>query len=356
MTEYIKRRKVTTTDYALNARRKRAIAAQLRARYSIEARSRAGVLSALNSLTGAMVSSVLQTPSIPGLSVTGYAVTQRRDELKKKLLEPIRLMFKRALLIGSTFTRSTMNPSETGRKNIRFYGYDWEIKTTNDWKQIKSNDFEARVSAGVRKRVDAALSKWVDKYAGDIASSVTRRLQDAVPRIIRDLERSGIARGQITEEMLRPYVVEYYRKMARTTSNLVAVNGTTRGIENGKIIEATQIANELADIDPDDIEDEDEQELLDELNAMAGEGDFDAADLIAGGLLGSAVAINSIVKVWNAVIDESTRDSHAEADGQEVTLFETFSVGGEDLDYPGDPDGEPGETYNCRCTVTFDIG
>jgi hypothetical protein len=38
-------------------------------------------------------------------------------------------------------------------------------------------------------------------------------------------------------------------------------------------------------------------------------------------------------------------------DGQTVGLEEPFDVGGEPLLYPGDPDGSPEETINCRCTV-----
>jgi 2'-5' RNA ligase len=40
-------------------------------------------------------------------------------------------------------------------------------------------------------------------------------------------------------------------------------------------------------------------------------------------------------------------------DGQTVGLDEQFDVGGESLDYPGDPDGDPGETINCRCTMIY---
>lgn len=40
-------------------------------------------------------------------------------------------------------------------------------------------------------------------------------------------------------------------------------------------------------------------------------------------------------------------------DGQTVGLDEQFDVGGESLDYPGDPDGDPAETINCRCTMIY---
>lgn len=58
-------------------------------------------------------------------------------------------------------------------------------------------------------------------------------------------------------------------------------------------------------------------------------------------------------KQWLATLGPRTRDSHAEADGQVVPVGDTFTVGGESLDYPGDPAGSAAEVVNCRCTVLF---
>lgn len=49
-------------------------------------------------------------------------------------------------------------------------------------------------------------------------------------------------------------------------------------------------------------------------------------------------------KEWVAAIDSHTRESHAEINGETVDMDEEFSNG---LMYPGDPDGEPAEVYNC---------
>lgn len=58
-------------------------------------------------------------------------------------------------------------------------------------------------------------------------------------------------------------------------------------------------------------------------------------------------------KTWLATEDERTRLAHHLADGQTVSLSQPFSVGGENLDYPGDPNGSPGNVYNCRCTLVY---
>jgi len=54
---------------------------------------------------------------------------------------------------------------------------------------------------------------------------------------------------------------------------------------------------------------------------------------------------------WLSSRDSAVRDTHAEADGQVVGIFENFLVGENQLQYPGDPSGDPGETCNCRCTT-----
>lgn len=60
-------------------------------------------------------------------------------------------------------------------------------------------------------------------------------------------------------------------------------------------------------------------------------------------------------KTWLATEDERTRETHAEADGQTVGIDELFEVGDEQMDAPGDPDADPSETLNCRCTLTYSV-
>ena len=58
------------------------------------------------------------------------------------------------------------------------------------------------------------------------------------------------------------------------------------------------------------------------------------------------------LKSWLSSRDEHVRDSHRAAeskyaDGIPIDSF--FVVGGENLMYPGDPDGSAAEIINCRC-------
>lgn len=64
-----------------------------------------------------------------------------------------------------------------------------------------------------------------------------------------------------------------------------------------------------------------------------------------------------VVKVWMATLDDHTRVSHREIDGEEQKVGDKwhpfkFSNG---CRYPGDPMGPPHEVYNCRCTLVSDI-
>ena len=53
-------------------------------------------------------------------------------------------------------------------------------------------------------------------------------------------------------------------------------------------------------------------------------------------------------QVWMATLDGRTRDSHAMLDGERRDVGKEFSNG---CRYPGDPSGDAGEIYNCRCTL-----
>lgn len=65
------------------------------------------------------------------------------------------------------------------------------------------------------------------------------------------------------------------------------------------------------------------------------------------------------LKEWLATLDDRTRPTHLQAwsDYSEggnpgpIPLGATFSVGGSELMFPGDPRGAPEEVINCRCVV-----
>lgn len=64
-----------------------------------------------------------------------------------------------------------------------------------------------------------------------------------------------------------------------------------------------------------------------------------------------AAAGAKLEKVWVAIDDGRTRESHAEADDQVRPLEQAFAVGRSALMHPGDPTAPLGEIVNCRCAM-----
>ena len=60
-----------------------------------------------------------------------------------------------------------------------------------------------------------------------------------------------------------------------------------------------------------------------------------------------------VQKKWLATLDDRTRDTHQDLDGQIREVDEPFEVDGMEIDYPGDPTADPSLVYNCRCTLVY---
>jgi SPP1 gp7 family putative phage head morphogenesis protein len=57
------------------------------------------------------------------------------------------------------------------------------------------------------------------------------------------------------------------------------------------------------------------------------------------------------LKQWVATLDMRTRDTHRHLDGQEVPYNKPFHSDLGLIRFPGDPEAEPGNVYNCRCDM-----
>jgi HK97 family phage portal protein len=73
-----------------------------------------------------------------------------------------------------------------------------------------------------------------------------------------------------------------------------------------------------------------------------------------GSLLGYSQA-GVEYKTWSAVMDEKTRDDHANANDEysanPIGIDDLFVVGSDQLQCPGDPNGSAEEVINCRCLM-----
>lgn len=71
------------------------------------------------------------------------------------------------------------------------------------------------------------------------------------------------------------------------------------------------------------------------------------------GSLEMAREVKMKFKEWLSAKDERTRHDHRLANGQRVEIDEPFIVMGENLQFPGDPDGSPENVIRCRCTMIY---
>ena len=61
-----------------------------------------------------------------------------------------------------------------------------------------------------------------------------------------------------------------------------------------------------------------------------------------------------VKKRWLATLDSRTRDNHRKLDGQIKDIDEPFEGEYGKIMFPGDPEGHPGDVYNCRCTLVYE--
>lgn len=61
-----------------------------------------------------------------------------------------------------------------------------------------------------------------------------------------------------------------------------------------------------------------------------------------------------VKKVWIATLDSRTRPAHADLDGQTQDVGEPFDSLLGPIMFPGDPDADDANVWNCRCTLGYD--
>ncbi len=62
-----------------------------------------------------------------------------------------------------------------------------------------------------------------------------------------------------------------------------------------------------------------------------------------------------LLKIWQAILDSRTRETHLDANGQVRRLDDPFDVGGASLQWPADSRGSLVETINCRCWEDYEL-
>jgi len=162
-----------------------------------------------------------------------------------------------------------------------------------------------RIQKSIKAEIDfdSIISAWLNQNAGLRIVSVHATLIESIVKVIAEGYENNISIAEITRNLQRQF--GWYKAQALR----IARTETTT---------ATNIATVLA---------------------------AQSSNLV-------------LEKNWVSVQDNRTRRKiydHLDMNGQKVDEFAPFFVGGENLDYPGDPKGSAGNTINCRCKVVFTV-
>ncbi len=199
----------------------------------------------------------------------------------------------------------------------------------------------------------AATPDWQPPPAGTIlglsalGALAVDRLTRVYRKIVKDVQEPALARIGISFDITHPITADLLAKAgARTGAALgdaiqpVLVKAVAQGYADGLSVDDTAklIQADIAD-------------AADWQAKMLARTDLNS--LSNGGSVGAAKQAGLTYKTWLTAGDERVREAHMEANNQTVPVDQPFTVGGENLEYPGDPEGSDEEVINCRCTVIY---
>lgn len=147
-----------------------------------------------------------------------------------------------------------------------------------------------------------------------ITDTTLRQLHRSINLASSDL---AIEEGRLENDTIATAAKEIFENYILGRTSTISTTETQTAAESGKDIEYNVLSNADAQFDDD-----------------------------------SRMSDYKATKMWVAVLDDHTRDWHAEADGQEVSVDEPYVVNDEELMYPGDDslDASDENLINCRCS------
>ncbi len=231
--------------------------------------------------------------------------------------------------------------------------YDFEIdQMVEDIKKA----IAGRVTLTVRRRVDSTL-----RSVTDTAESWVRRISDLA--IVNNWTEQEARQALLTHLRNQSLIVSttesnFIINEARRSAVVIvqdplknSIIRITELIENGERNAARKLSDQvmrLTQLPLSEGQGELIRELSDDRSALM-------TPLVQGEVLANlrenADRLGATKKYWSAIMDDATRETHAEADGQERDIQEPFEVGGSLLQYPGDASlgADLSEIINCRC-------
>ena len=226
------------------------------------------------------------------------------------------------------------------------------VKAMNAILRGVGKSFGASLTAASESRWNAAVNRaetqWMQAVGGEFFPQVVDAFATAAERM--HLQMIGLYEGPAEDVPFVPqeYALEYLRD---TANRMVNVSEGTWARARAQLIQGFSAGESI-------------EELSARLMQVSDWGERRAATVArteiisasnAGALAEARAVSPDASKEWMATRDSRTREWHREADGETVLLDGTFTVGGQELDYPGDPSGSPDNIINCRCTLAFHV-
>jgi hypothetical protein len=221
-------------------------------------------------------------------------------EIRKALVQMIRPVTTAPSLREALATTEAITDAPMKRAYQNIYATVGAQFASDSFKAMKLGTTALELKELSENQWQAFMREWIALHGVDRMTGVT----ETTIRRLRVAIQDGITRGESINDVAR--------RIVSTGSGIADLN-RSRVIARTEIISASNVGSLQGAID-------------------------------------TGVAFN---KEWLATADDRTRDTHWDADGQEVDQNGTFIVGGEPLLYPGDINGSPSQVINCRCTTLF---
>jgi len=211
----------------------------------------------------------------------------------------------------------------------------------------------ARALKQSTRRGTLAAASWQPPPEGVLfdpsenASGVTDDLRKIHSRVFWSIAGAPLAKAGIRWDVRNPFARHFISGLGKRTGVLLG-----QGVQ-------PVIASTVADAYERGLSVPDTAALISEQVAARGPAQAamlartDLNGLANGASVMAATLVGVAYKEWLTAEDDRVRETHQEADGQVVPVDQPFIVGGEALDYPGDPGGSDEEVCNCRCTVIY---
>lgn len=207
------------------------------------------------------------------------------------------------------------------------------LKALGNGKKAADTDW-----GGIGRAIELALEAGKDEWRKAFAPLIQLILSDTIDQISADFGIAFDVNNPFVQVFIDTYVPKFADMVVSSTRNALVTDMLQKAQDEGLSIP------DLARL----IRGKYEQWDATRSTVIA------RTETIRSSNAGALAAIRDVgidKKQWLATNDTRTRPDHRHADGQIVGVDEAFVVGGEKLQYPGDPDASAKQTIQCRCTV-----